>query len=263
MKNTLFEQQRILVTCWGLSTGDKVRNIKGKEHKIIILMIIWTRWPLKQPVYLKGQTSSAPPLNHVDTFMVLKCSRVGVYICKWRLLWDCAGANGSIMGRDVSGAHTEASHPCFMMQASDFSRDALENRTASKWLHRKKNPVFIQVWRCLKVCSHFKTLLPKLVTEHVIKVLLMSFKLVLVQVFNFFFTWALEGNRTETVYTSFLLLVLINIQFQHINKIVMTRIRFIYKNLTFYRFYKPERQKENATLGIKSYTVAENATFQS
>lgn len=56
----------------------------------------------------------------------------------------------------------------------------------------------------------------------------MIFKLVLVEAF-YFSAWLLEANGTETVYTSFLLLVLINIQFQHINKIVMTRISFIYK----------------------------------
>lgn len=60
----------------------------------------------------------------------------------------------------------------------------------------------------------------------------MIFKVVLVLylfIFYIFFTWVLEANRKGTVYTSFLLLVLINIHFQHINKIVMTRISFIYK----------------------------------
>lgn len=38
---------------------------------------------------------------------------------------------GRITGHDISGAHKEASNPCFMILASDFSRDTLENTTHS------------------------------------------------------------------------------------------------------------------------------------
>lgn len=55
------------------------------------------------------------------------------------------GSKQQHYGRDVSGAHTEASHPCFMMLASDFSRDALENRARSFQApaHEEKKTLFL------------------------------------------------------------------------------------------------------------------------
>lgn len=99
------------------------------------------------------------------------------------------------MGRDVSGAHTEASHPCFMMLASDFSRDALENRPRSfQAPAHEKNPHF---YSGLNDCSHFYTppkagdrICPtQLVYLNILNIkvlLIMIFKLVLVLFFSFY-----------------------------------------------------------------------------